>query len=275
VRPRGLGLAREKGWSLAWDEKDRLHLLNRTGALQAQKRLSGALVAACCADDGSTHAAVGSRGEVWLLAPDLTPRWQEQLPHRPVALALDPFGQYLAVADDRSHLRLFDRNARTVFMAQTPRPLHHLTFVPAVPRLLGSSDFGLVACYDLAGDCLWRDGLVSHVGALTVSGAGEQIVLACFTEGLQRYQLDGQNKGRIHVADACRLAALSFDGRSMLVTGLDNRLLLLDAQGRLLCDYLLGAPAVAICLGPLGEYAVVALVHDQIVGLDLREVKPG
>jgi hypothetical protein len=231
-------------------------------------------VAAGCADDGSASVAIGSKGEIWWLAPDLAVRWEQVLAHRAVAVALDPFGQYLAVTDAHSRLYYFDRHARPLGKVETPRPLHHLAFVPAAPFLVGSADFGLAACYDLAGTCTWRDGLVAHIGSVTVSGDGEQIVLACFTEGLQCYTLAGKNQGRLHVGEPCRLAALSFDGRFILAAGLSNHLFLLDRKGRVLGDHLLDKPAVAVVLDALGEHAVAALSDGRVVGLDLSHAAP-
>jgi hypothetical protein len=263
-------LARERGTLLAWDENSWLYLLNRKGERQAQVHGAAALTAACAADDGSAYAALGSRGEVWWLAPDLMPRWQRTVPFPPLAASLDPLGQYLAVSDARGHLHLFDRHGRPRFRVETPRPLYHLAFVPEAPRLVGCADFGLVACFDPTGRCVWRDGLVAHVGSLTVSGDGTRVTLACFTEGLRFYSLDGSKQGGRALPEPCRLAGLSFDGRLCLAGGLGNRLLLLDGQGHSLSDLLLDKPAVALALAPLGESAAVALPDGRILGLSLR-----
>jgi hypothetical protein len=271
VAPRGVALAREKGWLLAWDDKHWLYLLNGSGERQGQTRTPRDLTVACCAEDGTQYAAAGSKGEVWWLAPDLVPRWERSVPHRAVAAAMDPFGQYLAVADSRGAVRLFDRYGRTVSQLQSPRPLHHLAFVPAAPLLVGSADYGLVTCFDLAGNWVWREGLVAHVGSLAVSGDGSRIILACFTEGLQRYSLAGKKMGRLPLAEPCRLTALTFDGSSAAVAGLSNRLLLLDADGRTLVNYLLPRPAAALALAALGDTAVVGLADGPLLGIDLRE----
>jgi len=266
---RGLALAREKGWLLAWDENHWLYLFDHKGHRQAQRHTPG-LTAACCAEDGSSYAAVGEHGEVWWLAPDLMPRWERAVPHRSVAAAMDSFGQYLAVADSRGHLHFIDRQGRPVHKLDSPRPLHHLTFIPAAPYLLGSADYGLVICFDLEGRTVWRDGLVAHVGALAVNGDGERIVLACFTEGLQHYSLKGKNLGRIPYAGTCSLAALSFDGSQILTANLANQIHLLDRDGKILCIFPLEKPAVALAFAALGETAVVAVSGGPILGLELR-----
>jgi hypothetical protein len=271
ARLRGLALAREKHTLLVWDENHWVHLLNRNGDRQGQVRTPRALVAAACAEDGSAYVAVGGRGEVWWLNPDLTMRWERGLPRKAEAVALDPFGQYAAVSDVRGGLHVFDRHGTLVSQTQTPRALHYLAFVPAAAFLLGSADYGLVGCYDLAGRCVWRDGLVAHVGSLAVSGDGGLAALACFTEGLQCYNVAGKNLGRLTVGEPCRLAALSFDGRHILAAGLSNRLLLLDGTGHTQAVHPLDKQPVGVALGALADRAVTACGDGTVLCFDLRE----
>lgn len=267
ARPRGLALARERGWLVAWDEAQTLYLLNHAGQRQAQVRLSAGIAAACCADDGSSVAAVGAGGEVWALAPDLTTRWQRQTPAPGLAVATDAFGQYLAVADTRGGLTLFDRAGKEVVRVSCPRPLHFLAFPPASPFLVASADYGLVGAVDLAGRWLWREGLVTLAGSLAVGG--EAIVLACFTEGLQRYALGGKALGRLPVIEPCRQAALAYDGRLTLAAGMSQRVLLLNDQGQLIASQTLDQSPAAIALSALGDRAHAALPDRRIVCLDI------
>ncbi len=269
--PRGLGLSREKGWLLAWDSQDWLYLLNQAGERQAQIHSPANVAAAAWADDGSAYVAGGAHGEIGWLTPDLRARWERSVGHPVTAMALDPFGQYLAVADSRSALSLFDCQGRQLFQIQSQRPLHHLAFAPAAPFLLGASDYGLAACFDLEGKLVWRDGLVAHIGSLTVSGAGEKIVLTCFTEGLQAYDLKGKNLGRQSLTEACRLAALTYDARHLLVAGMSTRLLWLDGEHRILSTHSLEKPVLAMGLSPLGDRMVVAMANGSLVSLDLRK----
>jgi hypothetical protein len=271
--PRGLTLAREKGWVLAWDQHRWLYLVNYLGKRQAQTCLAEAATAACCSDDGSAVAAGSQQGDVWLLAPDLTIRWQKKLDVGVLAAALDAFGRYLAVADARGFVHVFDRAGHEVAQLQTARPFHHLAFVPAAPYLVGSSDFGLVGCLDLKGQWLWRDGLVINVGGLSVSGDGGLVALACFTEGVQRYQLGGKGLGRVSAGEPVRLIATSFDGRLMLAAGMAESLILLDGGGRVLGAHRLEQPAVGIALAALGEEAFVATADGKVHAM--RVSSPG
>jgi hypothetical protein len=270
TRPRGLAMARENGFVLAWDEFC-LYLLDRRGARQAQRQMPAGIAVACCADDGSAYAVLGRDGTLRWLAPDLSERWRQNLGSAAVAAALDPLGQYVAVADASGDLRILDRHSRSISRTRTPRPLHHVAFLPAAPFIIGCADYGLAACFDCLGRCIWRDGLVAHVGSLAVDSEGDQVVIACFTEGIQRYDGKGKNKGRLHLAEPCRLASISYDGRWILTVNLKNRLALIDQSGRELLEYRLEKSPTAIALSPLGNHAVAALSNGHILGLDVRE----
>jgi hypothetical protein len=275
TRLRGLVLARERGRLLAWDDNHWLYLLTHKGERQGQWHSPGELAAVCCADDGSAYAAVGTRGDIWWLAPDLMPRWQKSLPYPAVAVALDPFGQYLAVSDSRGNLRVFDQLGRPVSQTQTPRPLHHLVFVPEAPVLLGTADIGLLAAFDLSCNCLWRDGLVATIGALAVNGSGDRIVLACYSEGLRFYNATGHKQGHLNLSEPSRIAALSFDGQLVVVAGLGEKLLVIDRGGKTVSSVKLDQPAVAVAVAPLGDWAGVALPDGRVLGLELQEASSG
>jgi hypothetical protein len=266
---RGLALAREKGWLLAWGANEWLYLFDQHGKVQAQVRTRGQLAAACCSDDGSAYAASSARGEIWWLTPDLTITYTHVLPRRAVAVALDPFGRYIAAADAGGNLHFLDRHGRQLCQVRSPRPLHHLAFVPGMPYLVGCSDYGLVGCLDLTGRWVWRDGLVSHIGSLTVSGDGEPIILACFTEGLQLYSLSTKKHHRHAVSEPCRLAVTSFNGSFTLVGGFSNRLQMLDAEGTCLIAHDFEHPAIALAFGALGDSAVAAFADGKILGFEL------
>jgi outer membrane protein assembly factor BamB len=263
---RGLSLARERGWVLAWDAQDGLHLWDRAGRRQAHRPAPAALTAAACADDGGSVAACGGRGQVWLLAPDLTPRWERTVPQRAAAMAIAPLGENVAVADAGGTLHLFDGAGRTVWQASTPRPLRHLAFVPERPVLAGSADFGLVVCLDADGRCLWRDGLVAHVGSLAVSGDGA-IVLACFTEGLCCYAVDRPQPQRLPQAAPCHLAALSYAADTLLTAGPENEVCLRERDGAVRARFGAEGPVVALALGALGDFAALALTEGKVQGL--------
>lgn len=269
ARPRSGSLARESHRFLVWDDQNWLTLMDASGRVQGKVHGKGLVSAVAAADDGSGFAAVGTSGEVWWLAPDLTPRWEVTLPASAVSVAMDAFAYYLAASDSRGNLHIFDRQSQTIARMQTPRAIHHLAFVPERDCLIAAADFGLVMAFDLKGRCLWQDRLFAHLGSLAVDGLGERVAFACFTDGLRFYNRQGKVSGTVMLSEPCRLAAMSYDGDRLLVGGLEARLHLLDRSGSPRVVLSIPAPAVTLALGPLAEYALVGLADGRILGVDL------
>jgi hypothetical protein len=262
---RGVALARERGWLLAWAADKHLTLFNASGARLADAAAPGKLVAVAAADDASAFVAVGADGQVWRFGPDLALAWERRLTPPLLAVAVEPFGQYVAVSDGNLGLHGFNADGRAVARATVARALAFLAYVPEQPRLIGSADFGLVAAFDLSGRVQWRDGLVANVGALAVSGAGEA-VLACFSEGLCRYAPDGTRRpgaGGPH----CRLAAVSYAGDQVLTAGAGVEVRLLGPGGGTGDAWQAPAAPAALALGALGTRAFVAAA-DAVVALE-------
>src|SRR5580658_6596448 len=64
---RGLVLVRERNWALTWNAANWLYLFNAKGERQAQVHMRGQQsIAAACADDGLSFAAVTAEGRVLL-----------------------------------------------------------------------------------------------------------------------------------------------------------------------------------------------------------------
>jgi len=264
---RGLSQARERGWLLAWNAQHRLSLFNHKGERQAQFQPRGALVAACCADDGKSFAAVGGEGQVWLLAPDLMPRWERSVGQRAVAVALAPFGQLLAVSDGGGGLHLFDASGKLLWHQTCPRALKQLLFVPERPLLVGAADYGLVACFNEKGETVWRDGLVANSGSLACSGDGSLIALACFSDGLWCYNQAGKRSQLPQLAP-CRLADLSYAGDLILTAGLENQVRLQSRDGLVRAGTPVEGTPLALALSPLADHGWVGLAENLIVCLN-------
>jgi hypothetical protein len=266
----GLVLAHESGHVLAWDTNHWLVLLNRRGEVQAQSRFDAGIVASGIAEDGSALAVADDRGQVSWLNRDLSPRWRISLPHQPTALATDPLGHGLAVADAHCQLHFFDTVGRPLGPPrQAPRPLIHLLFGPTAPILLAASDFGLVAALDPRnGQWLWQDAPVVHLGALA-AGDGPTVTVSCFSEGIRRYGATGQRLPTISTPEPCRFVANTFDGRILLSGGVFGAVHLLNSDGVVRFEHHFNQPAVALGLAPLGDWATLALSDGLVLGLDL------
>lgn len=265
---RGLVLARECGWVLAWDKSNTLHLYDRTGLCRGTRSPHPVVTAATVADDGSALALIGAGGEVQMLGPDFQTLWGYKMPQGGRAVALDSFGRFLAASDAGGNVQLFDRQGHLLGKAQLPKPLHRLAFIPEQPNFVGAADFGLVACFDAKAECTWRDGLVANVGSLSVSGS--TIALAGFSPGLYCYNVTGPPHSWLPLPAPCRLAALRYDGQRLLMVSQTHVLQLVDLHQKVRFEYAPPSSPVDIALAPLGDWAVVALSDGTLLAIDLK-----
>jgi hypothetical protein len=135
--------------------------------------------------------------------------------------------------------------------------------------LLGSADFGLVCAFDRDGHCLWRDGLVAHVGTMAVSADAGRIVLACFTDGLCCYSLTQPRQTRLPRAAPARLVGMDYKGELFLTAGLGNELALRSSDGEVRSVLTLASSPVALAVEALVGSAVVALAGGMLVRIEL------
>jgi hypothetical protein len=264
---RGLSLAREPGTLLVWDADHVLTWLSRAGEVHARWEAPDPVADADVADDGSAAVALGTAGTVWLLAPDLKPRWRRGVAAKGLAVAVAPFAGVLAVSDGGGTIHFLDGLGRGLTAATSSRPLHHLVLVPERPLLVGSADFGSVAAFSLSGTRRWQDTPVAHCGALATTGDGMLIALACFSEGLLLYDFRGQKRRDGPHTGPCRLVALSYDGTALATAGLDGVVRLHDRAGTVRSEFRPDANVSALALDALGRTAFVGLADGTVVAL--------
>ena len=271
--PLGLSLAREPGSALVFDAERTFTRLDDLGQVALRRPSPATVSAAAFADEGKVAAAIGRRGQAWLLNAEFDVIWQRSLSPRPVAVALDHLGLVVAVADEAGGLQVFDAQGQEVWWAATPRPLLRLAYVPESGALVGSADLGLLCAFDRRGQVLWREGLMANVGALAVSGAGERIVLACFSEGLRGCSLEKPRPEKLPKSPACRHAAVSYPGDLILCAGADASATLCDPTGAPLDELALPLAPSALALAALGERAVVTC-DRAVIGIDAERRLP-
>lgn len=269
ARLSGLSLAREAGLVFAWDEAQSLYLWDLDGRRRARQAFIQPIAAAGMSDDGSHVVVAGKHGLIWWLNAQLELRFDQALPIHPLALAVESLGRYVAVSDHERHTYLLARSGRLAATVDTPRPLRFLSFVATQPWFLGAADYGYVACFDMNGRCLWRDAPVSYIGSLSADGDGQNVVLACFSNGLLRHHAPGGHGEFLPTFEPCRLATMDFDASLMFLAGEAGSLSLLNRGGEVIASLSIERPAVALALGALGEVGVYGLADGHVALVDI------
>lgn len=275
---RGLVLAREAGRILAWDETDTLTLHDADGSTRATARAPGRIIAAAIADDGSMAALIGDGARLIILDANLATVVDRSTLTDPATLAIDPHGRYVAVASKLNINQLSNRHGKPAGRFETRQPLAHLGFVADRPLMLGAAAYGTLAGIDLEGkggkaglapEVAWQENLMSNVGRLAWSGDGGMVLAACFTHGIQRFDLQGRVEGSYHLGGSASHAVPDFAGRSIAVATLEGEIALLGPGGEVRWSTGIAKPAIGLEFDPLGKYLIYGLASGEIRRVDL------
>ncbi len=266
----GLALAREANRLLAWDEGRSLYLWDLDGKLHARHTLLQPPLRAAISDDGGQVLVADRAGGLTWLDHALQLRFSHDPPAlgRVMEVALEALGQYAAISTAEQRTFILTRTGQPVATIETPRPLKHLAFVSSLGCLLGAADFGYVGGFDAKGQRVWQEAPVSHIGAIDADGAG-QAWLACFSNGVQRYDSCGRNLGILVTPQPCRLVRVDWAGERILVCDDAGTLSLLKADGAVLGELPTNRAVSALCLGALGDIGAYAHAEGTLTLVEL------
>ena len=104
---------------------------------------------------------------------------------------------------------------------------------------------------------------MSNVGRLATSGDGGLVLASCFTHGVQRYDLRGQNEGSYHLGGSAAFAVPDFAGRTIGVATLEGELAVLSPGGNVRWKTGLIRPAIALETDPLGRFLDLRARHRR------------
>jgi hypothetical protein len=275
---KGMVLAREAGSVFAWDEADQLYRIDSEGQFQSVARAPGKIQGGAISDDGSLVALLGEGSRLWLLDGDFELTHERATIADPLAIAVDPHGRYVAVSSKMNVVQFYSKHARLSGKFETRQPLASMVFVPDRLFMVATGAYGSIVGIammargngSLEGAIVWNEALMSGVGRLATTGDGQMILLACFTHGVQRYDIEGKSEGAYHLGGSAGHAVPDFAGRSIAVSTMEGELAILSGAGNVKWRTSLKRPAMALETDALGRYVVYGQATGEVVRLDLQ-----
>ena len=276
---KGLALAREAGAVFAWDEADQLYRVDASGEFQSVARAPGKVIGAAISDDGSLVALLGEGANLWLMDGDFEILHERSSIAEPISVAIDPHGRYVAVGSRINVAQFYNRHGKAAGKFETKQPLSSIVFVPDKPFLVGIGAYGSIAGIGLSprgatgsldGEVVWYEPLMSGVGRLATTGDGAMTLIACYTHGVQRFDIEGHAEGAYHLGGSPSHAVPDFAGRTIAVATLEGELAILSGAGNVRWRTTLNRPAIALETDALGRYVVYGQATGEIVRLDLQ-----
>lgn len=248
----------------AWDDAHGVYLLDLSGRVLAQRRSPKPLLAVASADTGERIVAVGRHGQIWWLDQELRPLAEVLTGLKPRAVALDPHGEYIAVAGEGSRLFVASWTGQIIADVVIGQTLNHLAFVPTTGHLVGAAEQGYLAIHDLNGNLVWKETMFSTVGDLAVDGSGDSILLACYGHGLVRFNANGRREGSYQVERSPHVVAVDIDGDHLFAGSIDSHAIALNHEGQILADRPLGDRPVRVAIDALGRFVVIGFGSGEV-----------
>lgn len=252
-------LARETGTTYVADASGSIYALDRKGEIQCVTRGFSGLDRLEWADDGSSGAIVTDGEQVSRLSPRLESLWSATLPGEVLSVALDPYGNHLAIGMATRKTFILNWRNKRVTEFETMRPLRFIRFAAGEPHLIGAASQGLLCRHHLSGEEVWNEQVFSNVGDLRITGNAGMILIAGFNHGVQVYDGDGSHRGAYMVEGTPKLADSTFMRDSVLVATIEKHLYWLDSDGEMHWATETDDEIIGLHCDPLGEAATVAM----------------
>ena len=264
-------IARETGEVLAGDETGGVYRLDRRGRVAGVSRGFRRLEGLAWNDTGERGAAVLSAESVCTFNRRLEIEWRMTLQDAVSALALDPRGNYLAVALRDRRNAIYSADRKRIGRFTTLRPLRKIEFVLTTPELIGAAESGLLVRHRLDGEELWTETGWSNIGDLCTTSDGSRILVAAYTHGVRIVDGDGQSAGAFLIEGTPARIASTASGQRLAAATVERYLYWMQADGSLLWTALLPEDVVRLACDPLGRWLICGLAGGRIFRLEWDE----
>ena len=261
-------LSRETGELLVADVSGGIYLLDRRGKVVSLTRGPTPLRSLAWSDTGQGGVALIGDNKLYWFTRQLEFQGGIELPEPSLAVALDAHGDYAAVSLTDGANLIFAGPHEPLHHFETARPLVQLAFLVYEPSILGVADYGLLCSHSFRGDAQWKENLWVNAGDIAVTGAGEMILVACFNQGIQRFDAKGQNAGSYQMEGTVSRVSTSFAPHRIAAATLEKQLYWLDADGQMLWAATALEDVSQVICDPFGQGFLCGLQSGRILRLD-------
>ena len=263
-----LELAKESGEVLAADKSGGIYLLDRNGRVIAVTRGQMPIRGLAWADNGAAGVALIGNSRLHWFSRQLEFRSQYELPDTAVAVAVDSHGEYVAVSLVSGTNLVFDGPRKPIHRFESQRPFAKLLFLPEVAGLVGVADYGLLSCRSFTGAVRWEEKLFSNAGDIAASGNGDMVLIACFAQGITRYDSEGNQSGTYQLEGTSARVACTYLPYRIAVATMERQLYWLNARGKMIWSGEAPEDITRLVCDPLGKGLVCGFESGRIVRLD-------
>lgn len=260
--------ARESGEVFCADQSGTLWKFNAAGEVVAVQKLTEAPRAIAWSDDGRQGIALLGQHYLSWINESLEVRETLQIPDATVAVAIDPYGEYIAVSVSEGSTLLFDGPRAPIQTIPSLRPLTKLQFLTLVPEIVGIADSGLIARYDIRGRQRWQINTFGSIGDCAVDSRGETLLVASYALGLQRFDEEGENEGTYQLSGTVVRVSCAHECTRIVAATQEGKLFWLTETGETLWAGKASRPISWVACEPYGTGLVCVQGNSTLCRLD-------
>lgn len=257
-------LSRETRNLYAADETGAIYRIDETGRVLSVTRLNEPARLITWSDSGDQGAVLIGEDRLVRLDDSLRVIQDSQLSEECLALAITPFGNQLAVALRSGKNQILNNRGKRVASFDTMRPLAHIVFCSTDPLLFGSAEHGLICCYTIKGELVWKTHNLANVGRLMITGEGDLLYTASFNQGLQALNGDGEFVGSYLVEGTLNRADVTYEPRRIIMSTVEQTVYWSDDDGDQIWVGTFADQIVDVKCSALGDYGLVGLRHGGL-----------
>ncbi len=259
--------SRETGDIYTADNTGTINRIDKTGRIVGLTRISPAPVKLVWSDNGAYGAVIAGEDEIIRLNQSLKTVHKLSLPDVCLAVAISPFGNHIAVSLANGLTLIYDERSKKIAQFQTMRPLSALQFCATETLIFGAAEQGLVCCHNLEGAEIWQERSLSNVGKLAITGEGDLVFTASFSQGIQAYNGDGTFIGSYLIDGTTNRVDVSFEPERVIISTVEQGIYWLDADGDQVWMTQADDNIVDVLCDPLGEWAVIGFQESGVYHL--------
>jgi hypothetical protein len=263
-----LAFSRESGEFFAADSAGGLCRLDRWGKVVSLTRGLRDVRSVAWGDTGAAGVILSGAATLLRFGPKMEIEWTLDLPVEALDVAIDPYGNYMAVCLKDGYTLVYDCTKRRVAEYGTLRPVRYLRFLVTEAALVGVAEYGYMCRHDLKGRETWTEKTFCNVGDVSVSGDGQSILLAGYTHGIQSFDGEGISRASYMVEGTANHVSSSFTADRVAVSTLERHLYWLDSDGELLWASQADDEICRVVCDPFGEWILCGFTNGRLLRLD-------
>ncbi len=263
-----LSFARETRELFAADASGGIYRLDRGGRIISLTRGLRDVRGLAWSDNGSAGAVLVGESQLCRFTEKMELTWSMDLSDTALAIAIAPYGQYIAVSLASGKNLILDSRKRKTAVYETIRPVSFLRFLVSKPEIIGAAEYGLLCRHHLNGTLVWSEKIWANVGDLSVSGDGETIMTAGFNHGIQTYDAEGSNRASYILEGTAKRVSTSYTADRVVASTVERHLYWSDSDGELLWATRVEEDIGHVVCDPLGEWIVCGFESGRLVRLD-------